>query len=108
MAQLSTKVKLYAEANGVSTIDFTKDIMLQDDGSGAYIKEWNLDITQPTDEQLVSYETEATKVENNAVIISARKQSYGTWEKQLEEINEQGLDAWKARIAQVKADNPKE
>ena len=28
--------------------------------------------------------------------------------KQLEQINEQGLDAWKKRIAQIKADNPKE
>ena len=44
MAQLSTKIKLYCEANGVSDVDFTKDVMLQDDsnGQGAYIKDWNL------------------------------------------------------------------
>jgi hypothetical protein len=46
MAQLSTKIKLYAAANGVASVDFTSDVMLQDDsnGQGAYIKEWNLDI----------------------------------------------------------------
>ena len=38
---------------------------LQDDsnGQGAYIKEWNLDIAQPTDEQLASYETAANTAE---------------------------------------------
>ena len=58
MAQLSTKIKLYCEANGVSNVDFMNDVKLQDDsnGQGAYIKEWNLDIAQPTDEQLTSYE----------------------------------------------------
>jgi len=45
MANLSTKIKLYCEANGVSNVDFMNDVMLQDDsdGNGAYIKEWNLD-----------------------------------------------------------------
>ena len=57
MAQLSTKIKLYCEANGVSNVDFMKDVMLQDDsdGKGAYIKEWNLDIKKPTDKQLSTY-----------------------------------------------------
>jgi hypothetical protein len=61
MAQLSTKLKLYCEANGVSKVDFMKDVMLQDDsdGNGAYIKEWNLDIAQPTDAQLSAHETAA-------------------------------------------------
>ena len=29
MAQLSTKIKLYCEANGVANVDFYKDVMLQ-------------------------------------------------------------------------------
>ena len=39
MAQLSTKVKAYVEAAG-KTVDFTKDVILQDDsdGKGPYIK----------------------------------------------------------------------
>ena len=51
MAQLSTKIKSYCEANGVSNVDFTTDVLLQDDsnGQGPYIKQWNLDIAQPSD-----------------------------------------------------------
>ncbi len=107
MAQLSTKIKLYAAANGVASVDFTSDVMLQDDGAGAYIKEWNLDIAEPTDTQLASYETAATTAEANNVVISTRKAAYGSWETQLEEIYDDGIDSWKARIAQVKTDNPK-
>ena len=107
MAQLSTKIKLYAAANGVASVDFTSDVMLQDDGAGAYIKEWNLDIAKPTDTQLASYETAATTEEANNVVISTRKAAYGSWETQLEEIYDDGIDSWKTRIAKVKTDNPK-
>ena len=109
MAQLSTKIKSYCEANGVSNVDFTKDVMLQDDsnGQGVYIKEWNLDIAQPSDEQLSSYETAANTAESNAQVDAARRQAYGSWNDQLDEIYHD-IDDWKARIAQVKADNPKE
>jgi hypothetical protein len=108
MAQLSTKVKLYAVANGVASIDFTSDVILRDDGDGVvYIKEWNLDIAKPTDAQLASYETAATTAEANNVVIATRKAAYGSWETQLEEIYDDGIDSWKTRIAQVKTDNPK-
>ena len=109
MAQLSTKIKLYAAANGVASIDFSSDVMLQDDsnGAGAYIKEWNLDIAEPTDTQLASYETAATTAEANNVVISTRKAAYGSWEKQLEEIYDDGIASWETRITKVKTDNPK-
>ena len=109
MAQLSTKIKLYAAANDVASVDFRTDVMLQDDsdGKGAYIKEWNLDIAKPTDAQLASYETAATTTEANNVVISTRKAAYGSWETQLEEIYDDGIDSWKTRIAKVKTDNPK-
>ena len=104
MAQLSTKIKLYANQK----IDFLNDVLLQDDGNGAYIKEWNLDIPKPTLEQLNAYEAQATTYENNQKIIATRKQLYGSWESQLEEIYDNGIDSWKARIAQIKLDHPKE
>ncbi len=109
MAQLNTKIKLYAAANGVASVDFLSDVMLQDDsnGVGAYIKEWNLDIAEPTDTQLASYDTAATTKEANNVVISTRKAAYGSWESQLEEIYDDGIDSWKTRIAKVKTDNPK-
>ena len=40
MAQLSTKIKEYLKANGHTEVDFMQDVLLQDDGQGAYIKEW--------------------------------------------------------------------
>ena len=109
MAQLSTKIKSYCEANGVSNVDFTTDVLLQDDsnGQGPYIKQWNLDIAQPSDEQLSSYETAANTAESNAQVDAARREAYGSWNDQLDEIYHD-IDDWKARIAQVKADNPKE
>ena len=109
MASLSTKIKQYAKANGVANVDFMSDVMLQDDsnGQGPYIKEWNLDIAKPTDEQLATYETVANTAEANASVDNTRKQAYGSWQDQLDEIYHD-IDAWKARIAKVKSDNPKE
>ena len=108
MASKSNLIREYAKANGVANVDFTTDVVLQDDsnGQGAYIKEWNLDIAQPTDEQLATYETVANTAEANASVDNARKQAYGSWQDQLDEIYHD-IDAWKTRIAQVKADNPK-
>jgi hypothetical protein len=108
MASKSNLIREYAKANGVANVDFTIDVMLQDDsnGQGAYIKEWNLDIAKPTDEQLATYETVANTTEANASVDNTRKQAYGSWQDQLDEIYHD-IDAWKTRIAQVKADNPK-
>ena len=109
MAELKTKIELYAKANSVDNVDFLKDVRLQDDsdGNGVYIKEWNLDIAKPTDTQIESYETAGNTAEANNTIIATRKTAYGSWDKQLEEIYDDGIDSWKTRIAQVKTDNPK-
>ena len=108
MASLASKIIKYVNAE----VDFNSDVILQDDMvngvSNPYIKEWNLNIAQPTDAQLSALESDADKMERNNEVIATRKTLYGSWDKQLEEINEQGIDAWKERIAQIKADNPKE
>jgi hypothetical protein len=59
----------------LADVDFTKDVMLQDDsdGKGAYIKEWNLDIAQPTDAQLSAQESAADTEEANNVVRNTRK-----------------------------------
>ena len=109
MSNLSTKIKIYAANNGVSEVDFLKDVRLQNDsdGRGDYIKEWNLDIAQPTDDQLATYSSDGDTLENNNTIRATRKAAYGDIGDQLDEIYKD-MDAWKARIAQIKADNPKE
>jgi hypothetical protein len=106
MAQLSTKIKLYCEANSVSNVDFMNDVMLQDDGQGVYIAEWNLDIAQPTDAQLASYETAANTAEANATVDATRRSQYGSWGDQLDEIYHD-IEAWKTRIQTIKDNNPK-
>ena len=108
MAQLSTKIKSYCEANGVSNVDFTSDVLLQDDsnGQGAYIKEWNVSgVAKPTDAQLASYETVANTAEANATVDATRKSQYGSWGDQLDEIYHD-IEAWKTRIQTIKDNNP--
>ncbi len=101
---------MYCEANGKNfdTEVFSGNIIVQDDGDGAYIKVWNVDgLTKPTDAQLDSLDADATKNENNAVIRATRKSAYGDIGDQLDEIYKD-IDAWKARIKKIKDDNPKE
>ena len=109
MATLATKVKLFLEANSKTWEAEKTNIILQNDGDGDYIHTWSVDgLDKPTDSQLNSYETAGNTEEANYTVIQTRKRLYGSWESQLEEINEQGIDAWKSRIAQIKLDNPKE
>ena len=107
MAQLSTKIKLYLKANS-KTWDRDK-VSLQDnsDDNGVFIASWDYDIAEPTDSQIASYETSGNTEEANNVVIATRKTAYGSWETQLEEIYDDGVDSWKARITQIKTDNPK-
>jgi hypothetical protein len=99
MTNLSTKIKLYANRE----INFSKDVILQDnsDGMGVFIAEWNLDIPKPTMAQLDAFEAQATTYENNQRIIQTRKSLYGSWESQLEEIYDNGIDSWKNRKAVI-------
>ena len=40
-------------------------------------------------------------------ILDLRRKAYGTWESQLEKINDDGIDSWKTTIATVKTSLPK-
>ncbi len=108
MAQVSTKIKLYAAANGVASVDFQDNVKLQDnsDGNGAFIAEWNLDIAEPTAEQIASYETAGNTEEANSIVQSTRRNAYGDIGEQLDEIYK-NIDTWKARIKSIKDANPK-
>ena len=108
MDNLYYKTKLYLEANSKTEAEFDSNIILQNDGSGDYIKTWNVSgVSKPTDSQLNALATNATKELNNAVIRNTRKKSYGDIGEQLDEIY-RDIDAWKARIKKIKDDNPKE
>ena len=117
MASLSTKVKLYCAANS-KTVDFTSDVLLQDDsdGKGPYIKEWNVSgLDKPTDDQLATYETAGNTAESNHSIDIKRKTEYLSWQEQLDklyhDINDGKLDktgSWYKHIKAVKDANSKE
>ena len=111
MARLSTKVKLYCEANSkVANFGLEGNVVLQNDsdGKGDYIKSWSVDgLTKPTDSQLASYETAGNTEEKNNTVRATRKAAYGDIGEQLDEIYKD-IDAWKARIKKIKDDNPKE
>ena len=112
MASLSSKITAYASSKSVSSVDFTKDVSLQDDsdGKGPYIKEWNLAISQPTDAELTAAETAADAAEALAAVHSARRTAYGSVESQLDmqyHDNVDGTTTWKDHVAKVKTDNPK-
>ena len=103
---ISTKIKLYANKE----VDFFKDVILQDnsDGKGVFIAEWNLDIPKPTMAQLDAYEAQANIVESNQAQVQKRIKEYGSIEKQIEFITENGIDAWQTKVAEIKAKYPKE
>ena len=94
------------------TPDFLNEVFLQDDGQGAYIKEWNAkDKAKPTDEQLNALESEATKLENNAKIDAKRQTEYLSWQEQFEMIykdQKNGTTTYKDHCDKVRSDNPKE
>tara|TARA_R100000541_G_scaffold29045_3_gene38262 strand:+ start:507 stop:842 length:336 start_codon:yes stop_codon:yes gene_type:complete len=111
MATLFSKTKLYLEANSKTWETERDNIILQNDsdGNGDYIHTWNVSgLAEPTDTQLATYETAGNLAESNQTVIATRKNLYGTWENQLEEIYDDGIDSWKERIQQIKTDNPKE
>ena len=104
MAGLDTKILKYVG----STVDFTSDVILEDTGEGAYIKEWNLDSpAKPTDAQLNALESDADDYEFNQAQIEKRKAEYGSADQQMENIIENGLEAEQLRIQSIKDKYPK-
>ena len=103
MANLTTKIKLYTNKE----VDFRNEVRLQDDGNGAYIKEWNLDIAQPTEAQLNALESQANDYEYNQGQIQKRQIEYGSPSEQMEFITENGLTAWQTKVTEIKTRFPK-
>jgi hypothetical protein len=78
MEQLNNKIKIYLDRE----VDFFKDVILQDDGDGPYIKEWNVTgLAQPTEEQLNALEAQANTLEASNQVIANRKAEYPSIEE---------------------------
>ena len=117
MASLSTKVKLYLEANS-KTWEVEKDnIMLVNnmDGKGDFIETWSVDgLSKPTDSQLNSYESTGNTRETLNIVLDKRRTEYLSWNEQLDklwhDINDGKLDktgSWYTHIKSVKDANSK-
>ena len=116
MAGLHTKVKLYLEADSKTEAELYSDnIELQNDGSGDYIKVWNVSgVAKPTDSQLNSYETAGNTDQTNQGVRATRKNAYGLIGDQLDLLYKDmvagKLDAtgeWAKAVKKVKDDKPK-
>ena len=112
MASLSSKVKKYCANNGVASVDFTVDVLLQDDsnGQGPYIKEWNISgVAQPTDDQLNAVDSAADLEERQNAVRATRRNAYGDLGSQLDMQYHDSVDGtttWKDHVAAVKTANP--
>jgi len=80
MGTLANKIKFYLNTE----IDFDNDVLLQNDGEGDYIKEWNLDTPQPTQEQLDALETQANEYEAN--LITNRENNKASAKQKLQDL----------------------
>ncbi|MDB4817078.1 hypothetical protein OAH58_00670 [bacterium] len=115
MSNIVTRIKLYAEANSkVANFGGDRNVIVSDlgDGDGVKITKWEIEgLSKPTDTQLNSYETEATKLENNLNVDAKRITEYLPFEKQLEMIykdQKNGTTTYKDHCDKVRSDNPKE
>jgi hypothetical protein len=104
---ITTKIKLYANKE----VDFLNEVILQDDGDGAYIKEWNLDTVKPTEAQLNALESQANEVERLNQVKSNRSKEYPDFKDYLDGIvkgDQAQIDKYIADCLAVKAKYPKE
>ena len=109
MSNINNKIIAYLGR----TPDFREEVRLQDDGSGAYIKEWNIssEKAKPTDSQLNALSSQATALENTAKIDAKRRTEYLSWQEQMEMIykdQKNGTTTYKDHCDKVRSDNPKE
>ena len=104
---LPNKIELYVGRK----IDFSKEVLLQDDGEGAYIKEWNVEnFDKPTDEQLKEFEIEAQNKLNLSEIHAKRRLEYPPITDYIDGVvkNDQAqIDKYIADCLAVKAKYPK-
>jgi hypothetical protein len=105
MAQLSNKIIKYLDRK----VDFATDVILQDDGQGAYIKEWNIVEAQPTEEQLNALESQANDMEALNQVYANRKSEYPSIEELVVALYDtEDKLAIETKRAEVKAKYPKE
>jgi len=116
MAMLYTKVKLYLKANSKTWDDEQDNILLENTGSGAYIKTWNVSgLSKPSDSKIAEYENAGNTAETLNGILNKRANEYKELKEQLDllyhdMVADKGdkTGEWFKHIKAVKDANPKE
>lgn len=116
---ISYKIKAYLELNNSSSIDMedTSNLELRDTGSGAYIHSWNINLPQPTQEQLDATEniTKANQIFSSSIWPRDRRINYPNFGEQFDmlyhELTASGSlsisGSWYQTIKNVKESYPK-
>lgn len=116
---ISYKIKAYLELNNSSSIDMedTSNLELWDTGSGAYIHSWNINLPQPTQEQLDATEniTKAKQIFSSSIWPRDRRINYPNFGEQFDmlyhELTASGSlsisGSWYQTIKNVKESYPK-
>ena len=106
MTNLSIKIRIYLDREFDD-----KDVILQDDMvdgvSNPYIKEWNVEEAQPTEEQLNALESQANELIAANQVISNRKAEYPSIEECVHAILDDDLENLQILRQAVKEKFPK-
>ena len=116
MASLWTKVTKYLEANSKTWDAEEKNIVLENNGSGDFIRTWNVSgLAKPTDDQIDNYETAGNTAETLQGVLNKRASEYKELKEQLDllyhdMVADKGdkTGEWFKHIKAVKDANPKE
>ena len=103
MATLASKIIAHLGR----TPDFETEVILQDDGSGVYLKTWNAVGPEPTSAQLDAADGAATTAEALQTVQNNRRKEYPSVADQLDKIYHDGINEWKKVIKATKDKYPK-
>ena len=106
MTQLKSKIEIYLNKQYLDN-----EVILQNDGNGDYIKEWNLDIPKPTLAQLDAFEAQANEIERLNLVKANRANEYPDFKEYLDGIvkgDDAQIQKYINDCLAVKAKYPKE
>jgi len=99
-------------SNGLEKLGFTPniDFVLQDDGDGVYIKEWNSASPQPTEAEIETANAEWQAEYDSQAYARARAEAYPSWQTQMDMMfhdQTEGSRTWLDAVEAVKEEYPK-
>ena len=99
-------------SNGLEKLGFTPnvDFVLQNDGDGVYIKEWNTASPQPSQAEIETAESEWQAEYDAQAYARARAKAYPSWQEQMDMMyhdQTEGSRTWLDAVEAVKEAYPK-